>query len=207
MYKVFFNNKAVLLTEKYNLNRLTSGELFISYDDFEELGFLINLLELSPLLDLVVIESREMPVLWSDFTALFKEIDAAGGIVMNDAGEILMIYREGIWDLPKGKYEEGESIQDCALREVREECGVTDLILRNKIGISRHTYQHKGFRILKHTHWFLMKSNQYDFQPQLEEGITEVRWVTPEEFLSGDFPTYRSIEILLEDFLAANDLS
>jgi 8-oxo-dGTP pyrophosphatase MutT (NUDIX family) len=51
-------------------------------------------------------------------------IKAGGGIVVNEQNEVLLIYRRGKWDLPKGKLDDGETIEECALREVKEETGL-----------------------------------------------------------------------------------
>lgn len=203
MYKVFFNNKEVLITDNYDLSRICSGELFLHYDDFEELGYVTSLLEESEFVTKIVIESDDIEVLWSDFRALFGEIDAAGGIVVNDKNELLLIYRNGLWDLPKGKRESDESIEECALREVEEECGIHDLIVKEKRIVSYHSYLHNDSRILKHTHWYAMKSEQKDLRPQKEEGITDVKWIPIENFNTDDYPTYKSIAMVINHFAKA----
>lgn len=201
MYKVFFNNKCVLLVENYDLSRIRTGEFFIHYDDFEEINYLLNLLEKSSLIEVLIIQSDQIAELWADFRAHFKEIEAAGGLVLNDRKELLLIHRNGLWDLPKGKWEEGESIADCAMREVEEECGITDLILKEHLMESYHTYRMKGFRILKKTDWYIMKSNQENFTPQTEEGIDQIKWMNPQKIDWESQPSYASIEMVIDDFL------
>src|SRR5690606_18952855 len=95
----------------------------------------------------------------------------------NSRKELLLIHRNGLWDLPKGKLEESEHASDGALREVEEECGITDLQLIDKITTSYHIYPMKGFNYLKRTFWYSMLSNQEDFTPQGDEGIDNVEWV------------------------------
>lgn len=201
MYKVFFNNKCVLLVENYDLNRICTGEFFMRYGDFEEIDYLLNLLEKSSLIDTLIVESENIEALWSDFRAHFEEIDAAGGLVLNDQNELLLIHRNGLWDLPKGKREDGESMAECAMREVEEECGITDLILKEYFMESYHTYRIKGFRILKKTDWFLMKSNQKTFTPQTEEGIDQIKWVNPKTIDWDAYPSYASIQMVIRNFL------
>lgn len=201
MYKVFFNNKCVLLVENYDLGRIRTGEFFIRYGDFEEIDYLLNLLEKSSLINILIIESENIEDLWSDFRAHFREIDAAGGLVLNDRKELLLIHRNDLWDLPKGKWEEGETIAECAVREVEEECGITDLIRKEHLMESYHTYRIKGFRILKKTDWFIMKSNQENFTPQTEEGIDQIKWVNPKTIDWEAHPTYASIKMVIADFL------
>jgi len=110
----------------------------------------------------------------------FKRIKAAGGLVLNDAGEVLMIYRRNRWDLPKGKFEEGESIEECAEREVMEETGLRRLERRRPIIVSYHTYTEKKTQYLKETHWFLFTApGAQPLAPQVEEDITQIEWVPP----------------------------
>ena len=115
---------------------------------------------------------------FSTFAADKILIEAAGGMVLNKQGELLMIFRRGMWDLPKGKIDEGESLEDCALREVAEETGLTKLQLIRPLQSTYHTYPYKGKTALKPSHWFLMhaKGNE-TLVPQIEEDITEIRWV------------------------------
>src|SRR5690554_3338997 len=108
MYKVFFNDKFVLLTDKFEFDILEKGVLYFRYEDFEEIHFVINILQESPLVHAIVIYDKRLEVLWADFRAHFTEIDAAGGLVSNANNELLLIHRNGIWDLPKGKLEVNE---------------------------------------------------------------------------------------------------
>jgi 8-oxo-dGTP pyrophosphatase MutT (NUDIX family) len=111
-------------------------------------------------------------------------IIAAGGLVKNEAGELLMIYRRGKWDLPKGKMDEGEEIEACAIREVSEETGVTNLQLGKRIDIGYHEYfdNYLQQEVIKETHWYEMRaSGGQELVPQTEEDITEIRWVSGKE--------------------------
>lgn len=119
------------------------------------------------------------------------KIIAAGGIVENEEGKILFQFRRGKWDLPKGKLDDGESIEECALREVEEETGLTNIELGEFIGVTHHFYTEKDTEIEKETHWFAMKiTGNPKLVPQLEEDITELRWVAENElkdYLSNSF--------------------
>ncbi|MEF9950565.1 MAG: NUDIX domain-containing protein [Mucinivorans sp.] len=122
-------------------------------------------------------------------------IKAGGGVVINPKGEILMIFRRGHWDLPKGKLEEGESIECCALREVEEECGIGDLILGRFICITEHNYTEHGCDLIKQTHWFAMQGEGL-LTPQLSEDITRACWVDPAEvpvFLEQSYPSIAEV--------------
>ena len=126
-------------------------------------------------------------------------IIAAGGLVRNSKDEILLIYRRGFWDLPKGKLDAGESIPDCAIREVQEETGLQSLELGPFICTTTHPYFDTWLNkdVVKHTHWFSMLSLANDtLVPQTEEDIEKLVWVTvPElpEYLNNTYPTIRDV--------------
>lgn len=133
---------------------------------------------------------------------MLVKIVAAGGIVKNEDGRILLQYRRGKWDLPKGKLDEGESIEECAVREVEEETGLGDIQLGELVGITNHYYNEKGENIEKETHWFAMKvSGEQQLTPQIEEDILELIWASESElkpYLSNTFPNI--IEIIEKYF-------
>jgi 8-oxo-dGTP pyrophosphatase MutT (NUDIX family) len=108
------------------------------------------------------------------------KIIAGGGLVLNNAGELLMIFRRGKWDLPKGKLDEGETILECAIREVQEETGLQQIEHGELIGITYHAYFDPYLKedVIKESHWFAMRvrGNQV-LTPQTEEDITEIKWV------------------------------
>lgn len=133
----------------------------------------------------------------SDFFKHFMVIKAAGGFVKNHKGEILMIFRREKWDLPKGKLDAGETIEECALREVEEETGLKNLEAGKLLKITFHTYVQFGKHILKETHWYSMttKGNE-NLIPQTEEDITETRWVNKtdlKKYISNTFPAIAEI--------------
>ena len=118
---------------------------------------------------------------WESFCAGYKLIEAAGGLVYNDANQLLMIFRNGKWDLPKGKLEVGENIEQCAIREVEEECGISELLITQQLQETYHTYEINGQKILKRTYWFEIESSfKGNLLPQTIEGITEAVWVDKE---------------------------
>ena len=91
--------------------------------------------------------------------------------------EVLMIFRRGVWDLPKGKMNSGESLRECALREVGEEVGAHQLKIDVPLGTTTHEYERGGVHFVKTTHWYLMRSSAESFYPQKEEGIEAVSWL------------------------------
>ncbi len=144
---------------------------------------------------------------WKAFKKHHVLIKAAGGLVKNEQGDLLVIKRLGYWDLPKGKIELGESIPIAAEREVKEECGITKgLTLLDKLPDTYHTYQHKGQNVLKQTHWFFMRYSGYDIlSPQLEEGITEVCFMPKKEVENVAMKnTYKSLLPLFNAYLGRN---
>ena len=139
---------------------------------------------------------------FEDFCSMFEPITACGGLVRNADGKYLMIRRKGFWDLPKGKLEESESLEECALREVNEETGLQGLICGRPICITHHTYNTYGPLNIKHTHWFEMSCTGPDETvPQKEEDISEAVWLTKEEALARMDESYASIREVLETAL------
>lgn len=128
----------------------------------------------------------------------FEEMPAAGGLVRSANGALLLILRNGFWDLPKGKLEKGEEVEEAALREVREETGLESLEMGNLAKTTWHVFERKGRWRWKQTSWFWMAGDASEpVHPQAEEGITEVRWWSLEE-LREDMPrTFPQIEDLL----------
>jgi len=126
---------------------------------------------------------------------MVKFINAGGGLVQNDFGEYLLILRNGKWDLPKGKQDDGEALSSTARREVSEECGIKELTLLKSIASTRHSYWLDGVLIFKKTQWFhLYAAGRPEPCPQTEEGIELCRWCTPEEaalLLSQSYPSVK----------------
>jgi len=136
------------------------------------------------------------------FCSAYKLIKAAGGVAYNNQNQILMIFRNGKWDLPKGKLEIDEDIKTCAIREVEEECGIIGLQITQKLIDTYHTYELKGEKILKRTFWFKMKTNfNGSLKPQTEEGITEVCWVNKEDISKRLNNSFENIKQLLNNEL------
>lgn len=128
-------------------------------------------------------------------------VKAAGGLVVNSHRELLMIYRRGNWDLPKGKMDEGESEVECAVREVAEETGVEALVPKEKLKSTFHIYDQDGDTILKTTEWYLMHvEGRPSLHPRLDEDIICAKWVTTQEASILIQHTYPIIRELVEEF-------
>ncbi len=168
------------------------------YHHVDEIAHALEMLKSNEVIRGLILITDDLPQLWHDFTTQFKKIEAAGGLVQNDRGESLMIFRNEKWDLPKGKLEKGETIEEGALREVEEECGVEDLRLGNHIVDTYHVYPYKGNEVLKRTYWYEMQSNQLEFVPQEEEGITRVLWMKIDSDVLDNLDTYPNIKLVFK---------
>lgn len=148
-----------------------------------------------------IIRNEDLEKLKKTFFKHFTPVTAAGGVVENEKGEILLIFRRGKWDLPKGKLDKGETIEQCALREVMEETGLTNVALKQPLTITYHTYDEFGKHILKDSHWFQMNvSGKQELTPQTEEDISELKWVKKKElnnYLNNTFPSVKDVLKLL----------
>jgi 8-oxo-dGTP pyrophosphatase MutT (NUDIX family) len=124
-----------------------------------------------------------------------KFVEASGGIVKRDK-KYLWIYRNGIWDLPKGKLENLEDFETAAIREVKEECGLdSSLIIEKLIYISFHTYTENSKKIIKRTQWYeMIYSGSENIFPQAEEGIEKVEWLSLEESIAKSNESFKSIK-------------
>jgi ADP-ribose pyrophosphatase YjhB (NUDIX family) len=129
--------------------------------------------------------------------AQFPLIRAGGGLVENPRGEVLMIFRRAHWDLPKGKMECDEGIETCALREVEEETGISDMKLGKTLLVTTHFYRMNGEWVMKETTWYKMDyTGSQPLIPQLEEGITAIEWVAPthlDNYLQTAYPTIAEV--------------
>ncbi|MGE5424346.1 MAG: NUDIX hydrolase [Syntrophothermus sp.] len=201
--KIFLENRIILLTtslpvpgdEKemtvWSPNR---HQVRKQFRDFERKTFLNKL---------VMYQPDSLEKLFRSFAAGFTYVEAAGGRVINEKGELLMIFRYGKWDLPKGKLnkkgEGEESPVEAAVREVKEETGLTEVVPGAELPSTYHIFSHRENRILKRTYWFEMtaKSDQ-SLSPQTEEDISIAKWMNREERLEAMKNTYASLMELLQ---------
>lgn len=150
--------------------------------------------------------AKDVGAMWHDFQQDFKVVEAAGGLVINEKAELLCIFRNGFWDLPKGKIEKGESTEGAALREVTEECGIDELLLKDFFQTTYHVYPEKNKRVLKVSHWYLMEGKGEDLSPQVEEGITEVGWKKKSQLAKIGALSYDNIRLLFDRLIALKHL-
>ncbi len=193
--KIFFGSKKLYLCDTID----EDIEPVLHHDDavfIDELNAhtiksMIHEME-QPAVHAGVFYHADLSVLRKSFFKKFTIIQAAGGLVQNEKGQFLFIFRRGKWDLPKGKTGKKESIPDCALREVKEETGLKKIKLTGLLSLTYHTY-HEGARFnLKETYWYNMKAGSSEkLIPQLEEDIHEIAWVDQEHipaFLERSYP-------------------
>lgn len=197
MYIIFINDNALILSgSKEILNGFENVEVK-AYNDSSSIDEALFKLQTDSCKELFLVGSC-LPSMWDDFCARFQLIEAAGGVVTNSKKQVLWIRRNDKWDLPKGKVEVGEQIQEAAVREVKEECGLTSIRLGVLLGVTYHTYSCKDVNVLKKSYWFSMSCPaQQDLIPQLEEGITEVVWADAALHQMYLENTYASISELL----------
>jgi 8-oxo-dGTP pyrophosphatase MutT (NUDIX family) len=196
MYTVFVNDKPIIITSSqkkennypvYFLKNYVTEEIIHKLKNKKIKG--INLY------------TPDLESDWYSFLNTFHTVSAAGGLVVNTKKEILFIYRSKKWDLPKGRIEEGEAIEETAIREVEEECGIFNLKLIKPLLTTYHVYFQNGLK-LKETFWFLMTSNyEGELIPQLEEGITQVLFKNEEEVKRALQNSYKNIELVYDRYL------
>ena len=193
MYKIFYLDKPIVITDVKSDNKNVHN---IKFKDFNLKKALKNLSKKN--ISSIRIIGKDKEKLLKKFLKLLPKIIAAGGKVLNQKGEILFIFRNNKWDLPKGKAEYNESIADTAIREVKEETGITKLVITKPLEITYHIFKKNNTFRLKVTYWFEMKSmadNQ--LTPQVEEGITKVEWINNSEIDKIKKKCYANIRLLI----------
>lgn len=145
----------------------------------------------------LVVETADLAGDFKKFSGEFKIIEAGGGLIQNDKGEHLFIFRHEKWDLPKGKLNKKEKPEQGAVRECEEECGLTDIKLGNFLVHTYHIYLYKNNWAIKKTWWYAMHSNQTNLVPQLEESITKVEWKSKAQMPEILTNTYSNIKDVL----------
>lgn len=195
MYKVFVNDTPIIITTSSQ-----NGNFFSSYT-FNSIHFddILHKIQNEDIKG-IHLYSSDLENDWKSFITNFDVVVAAGGLVINPKKECLFIFRDGVWDLPKGHLEKNETIEIAAVREVEEECGIKNLTLLKPLTTTYHTYYRNGLK-LKKTYWFLMSSN-YDKEltPQIEEGITAVNFKKESEINQILKNSYANIKIVYDTY-------
>jgi ADP-ribose pyrophosphatase YjhB (NUDIX family) len=196
-YSIYFDKRKIVLTKSLESHFNNQNGLFIRFDTYQELSKILDFFQSSAEVENVFISGKSVQSLLDAILSKHKMILAAGGLVQNSKGEYLFIFRYGKWDLPKGKLELGEKIEDAAFREVSEETGISGLILNSHIANTYHTYKLGYSFLLKETHWFHMKYDGHEpLIPQQAEDISIAKWFAQNEFdeiLSNTYDTIREV--------------
>lgn len=203
MYKVFISEKEVCFLSIEHFTKKDFNVFYANKIKGDRHDFLNNKLKI---FDRIIIICQELDLDLKSFFKNYELIIAGGGLVVNQE-QILWIYRNNKWDFPKGKKEDNEDISTAAIREVQEECGFSEgLLIERFLTSSFHTYSLKGVSFLKRTDWFLMKyeGEPYKLIPQLEEGITEVKWLSKTNSIELAKKTFKSIGQVLDSYLGKN---
>ena len=176
MHKIFVNNCSVLFVRETASFPELEGHLVVSWEDGMHMEQVLQAAR-TGIIKKLEITHKDPDHIFRLFSDLFTPIEAAGGLVKNQEGKILMIYRHEKWDIPKGKLELDEPHDHAALREVEEECGVKNLKLVRPLHISHHCYRQKEKDFLKRTYWYEMSTDfNGNLSPQTEEHITKAEW-------------------------------
>ncbi len=195
MYKVFVNDIPIILSTEKDL-----GEKYTSIP-IKEVKFkrIIKKINKGKLLYVNLYHAKKEKLLKHLFKKL-PVVTAAGGMVLNPEDEVLFIFRNGRWDLPKGKIEKKESLEEGAIREVEEETGVKNLEITRFLQKTYHVFQRKGTYKLKVTYWYEMRTD-YDGElvPEEKEGIMKVKWKNREKAQKALQKSYANIKLLFPE--------
>ncbi|MDN3706132.1 NUDIX domain-containing protein [Myroides ceti] len=195
MYKVFINDKPLLLTNK--LEKETDFQLFLL--ESADINKIIVKFYQNKIQKAILYHPDEEKIL-KKLKEKITVNKAGGGLVRNSEGKVLFILRNGKWDLPKGGTEKGETIEQTAIREVEEETGVQGLSIVEKLQKTYHVFKRNGEYRLKITRWFEMKTDYTGhLMGQAEEGIEKVVWLDKEEIKEALKNSYENIKLLFEE--------
>ena len=193
MLQIFYKEKPIIISDKKSDLK---NSLIIDPELLQNLDILKLLTKKK--INSIGVFSNEFEITINVFKKKFPEIIAGGGKVINNKSEILFIYRNKKWDLPKGKAEKNENISQTALREVEEETGIKNLSIIKPLDKTYHIFKRGKTNYLKTTYWFEMKSDYNGkFKPQKKEGITRVEWIGVENLSSILPKSYANIRLLI----------
>lgn len=203
MYKVFYLSKEIIFIKSNNEIVVSSSDVIIEVKNMDVLSVAYQaFINEDGIGKLIFVCFKNMNEVFKKFTSLFKNIEAAGGLVKNERNELLMIFRLGKWDLPKGKIESDESPEMAAMREVNEETGMNSLQIVQALESTYHIYYVSNKKFLKTTYWYEMDCRDQKIPtPQTAEGITMVEWLGESGVRTAMKNTYDSLLVLIELYL------
>lgn len=197
--KIYYNNKPLILADSKEYLKKYSEYTHLSGASSAHFNEAIRLLERNDTKGVLIVDENkehlEKELLWA-----FYPLHSGGGVVLNESGDVLMIFRRGKWDLPKGKLDEGEDIEQCSVREVIEETGLKTVQIKHKVCNTLHIYPMNSKLVLKYTAWYLMQgSSKEQLLPQKEESIEHVMWVKPSEIPALLINSFETINDVLKE--------
>jgi ADP-ribose pyrophosphatase YjhB (NUDIX family) len=193
MHEIFVNDKPIILTTKVEEETDFKNYLL----DTVKMGKVIKDLQKKNIQSVRLIDSDKTTLI-KKFLKKLPNVIAGGGKVYNEQGDVLFIYRNDKWDLPKGKAENKETIDKTAIREVEEETGVKDLKIIKPLEMTYHVFKRNGRYKIKVTYWFEMKTSYNGpLSPQENEGITRVEWLNQEQINKAMENSYANIKVLV----------
>ncbi|WP_445719612.1 NUDIX hydrolase [Flavobacterium sp.] len=194
MYKVFVNDKPLFLTNQ--VQKETDFKLFL-LESVDIKKLIVKIFQNK--IQKAFLYHPDEKLIMKTLRAKLPVEKAGGGLVYNAKGEVLFIFRNGKWDLPKGGTEKNETIEETAMREVEEETGVNGLSIKEKLQKTYHIFKRNGRYKLKITQWFEMQTNFEGItEGQAEEGIERVEWIHPKEIPTLLENSYENIKLLFE---------
>ena len=181
MHKIYFEKRCIIICPPQEQALTDPNAIQFRSGDKPDIHAIVDMFEVTGSLARIYIPAEDSEDTYRKLCSEFKEVDAGGGLVSNRRGDFLLIRRNGLWDLPKGKKEKGETDQENALREVEEETGMKHLKLLDFIKTTYHFIESKQGIALKKSNWFGMEIPRMQAtKPQTEEGITQAVWIDKE---------------------------
>ena len=195
--KIYFNDKPLFLCDELNeeISNYAHHDDAVFIDEFSSAAVNSMIHEMrQQKVHAGIFYHEKLEALKKAFWKKFILIQAGGGFVQNEREELLLMLRRGKWDLPKGKLDKGESLEQCGVREVKEETGLVSVKLKKFLLVTYHTYDESGKHFLKESHWFRMTAGgDQQLIPQKSEQITKLQWTAEKEIMMLAKNTYPSI--------------
>lgn len=198
MYIVYFNNKSI----RFDRTAHSEGTFRVNGDEFLRTDDIAKLLQIFEISDSIEIISEDFEKVFDHFCSFFIAVEAAGGVVADSEGRVAMIHRRGRWDLPKGHRDAGESLAECAAREIEEECGLSQLAVDEELCSTLHIYDTYGRWELKRTTWFAVRAlGSTSTTPQADEDIALVEWCPIDEAMRrAEHESYPTIAQVMHEY-------
>ena len=209
MYELYINEQRLILCKTEFLSEIQSSVKNAQVVPFNKskrklLAFIKQLRNRSGAQTYIMHHTKKKRMI-KDLESMIKPIVAAGGLVMNEEKEGLFILKRKRWDLPKGKLNKKESLEEGALREVQEETSVSGLKLDQFLCTTRHVFKNKNRLALKVSHWFLMYAPKQTLIPQSEESIERAEWHSVDEILEENGSFYSNLLNVLVQYKSLSD--